>query len=38
MQLAFQLLSKFKRDKNFIQKDLEQVKKQSSLVVRPDSE
>lgn len=32
MLLAFELLSKYKKDKDFIQKDIKQVKKQAQTI------
>ena len=38
MLVAFDLLTKFKKDKKFIQRELDQQKKQSKLIVREDEE
>ena len=34
--LAFQLLNKYKKDKNFIERDIKEQKRQTKLIVRED--
>jgi hypothetical protein len=36
MLIAFELLNKYKKDSKFIQKDLNQMKKQSNLILRDE--
>ena len=38
MLLAFDLLNKYKKDKNFIQKDLKAQKKQSNLIIQSEED